>query len=68
MSSQLEQRLKPYKTQPQLKEKALENLEKLKAEIGMKGVESNKEDVKEILRRAGSLSDEIIALRKKERQ
>lgn len=67
MTSQLEQRLKPYKTEPQSKEKALANIEKLKAEIGMKGVKSDKEDVKEILKRAGSLSDEIIELRKNER-
>jgi len=67
MSLQLEQRLKPYKTQPQSKEKALANIEKLKDEIGMKGVKSDKEDVKAILKRAGSLSDEIIELRKKDR-
>ena len=67
MSSQLEHRLRPYKTHPQPKGKALANIEKLKAEIGMKGVKSNKEDVKAILKRAGSLADEIIELRKKER-
>lgn len=65
--SQLEQRLKPYKTEPQSKDRVLANLEKLKAEIGMKDVKSDKQDVKEILKRAGSLSDEIIELRKKER-
>jgi hypothetical protein len=68
MSSQLEQKLKSYKTEPQSKEKALANIEKLKAEIGMKDVKSDKEDVKEILKRAGSLSDEIVDLRKKERE
>jgi len=67
MSSQLEKRLKSYKTEPQSKDKALENLEKLKDEIGMKGIRSDKKEVKEILKRAGSLSDEIIELRKKER-
>jgi len=67
MSSRLEQRLKPYKTLPQSKDKALKNLENLKDEIGMKGVRSDKKEVKEILKRAGSLSDEIIELRKKER-
>ena len=67
MSSLLEQRLKPFKTEPQSKDKALANIEKLKAEIGMKDVKSDKEDVKEILKRAGSLSEEIIEQRKKER-
>jgi len=67
MSSRLEQKLKPYKTEPQSKEKALANIEKLKSEIGMKDVKSDKEDVKAILKRAGSLSDEIIGLRMKDR-
>lgn len=67
MSSRLEQRLKLYKTLPQSKDKALKNLEKLKDEIGMKGVRSDKKEVTVILKRAGSLSDEIIELRKKER-
>jgi len=60
-------RLRSYTTQPLPKEKALENLDRLKAEIGMTGVRSDVSEVKEIVKRAGSLSDEIIELRKKER-
>ena len=49
------------------KEKALANLERLKAEVGMKDVRSNSNDIDIILRKAGPLSDEILDLRKKER-
>ena len=64
--SNLETRLKSYKTEPQSKEKALANLEKLKEDIGMKGMRSNREEVEKILERAGSLADELINLKKEE--
>ena len=59
--------MKAFKTTPQSKEIALENLRRLKAEVGMQDIKSDKNEVKEILKKAGSLSDEIIELRKKER-
>lgn len=65
--SELEMKLKSYKTIPQPKEQALDNLRRLKAEIGMKDERSSREEVKAILKKAGSLSDEISELRKKER-
>lgn len=64
--SNLEIQLKPHKTEPQPKEEALANLERLKEQIGMKGIRSNREDVKKILERAGSLADELINLKKQE--
>lgn len=60
-------KLRSYKTQPESETKALEKLEKLKAEVGMKGVRSDTSEVRAILKRAGSLSEEILELRKQER-
>lgn len=65
--SELETKLKAFTTTPESKEKALESLRRLKAEVGLKDIQSNRNEVREILKKAGSLSDEITELRKKER-
>jgi len=66
--SELEAKLRAFKTTPQSKESALQRVRRLKAEVGMEDVKSDKNEVKAILRKAGSLSDEIIELRKNERK
>jgi uncharacterized Zn finger protein len=48
------------KTRPLSYEEAHTELEKVKELIGMKGVKSDPEEVKRILKKAGSLSDELI--------
>lgn len=67
MLSDLDLKLKGFKVKPQTKEQALKNLERLKKDIGMANVKSNKEEVRKILKRAGSLSEEILYLHKQER-
>lgn len=66
--SELELKLKSFKIEPQSKEEALENIRKLKSNIGMLGKKSSKKEVLEILKRAGSLTEEVLESRKKERQ
>lgn len=65
--SELDLKLGSFKAEPQTKEQALKNLQKLKKDIGMINVRGNKEEVRAILKRAGSLSEEILDLRKQER-
>ena len=66
-AGKLETRLKGYKTNPQSREKALASLERLKSEVGMKNSTTDKDEARTILRKAGSLSSEILEHRKKER-
>lgn len=66
--SELEHKLRSFKIEPQSKEEALENIRKLKSNIGMLGKKSSKKEVLEILKRAGSLTEEVLESRKKERQ
>ena len=66
--SDIELKLRGFKIEPQSKEQALANLNQFKVEFGLIGSEKvNKERLKEIVKRAGSFSDEVIATRKSER-
>jgi hypothetical protein len=67
-AGKLEARLKGYKTPPQPTEKALENLRRLKSEVGMKDSKTDRGELRAILRKADPLSDEILEHRKKERK
>ena len=66
--SELEFKLKSFKIEPQPKHQALENIQKLKADIGMLDKKTDKRELEEILKRAGSLTEEVLESRKKERQ
>jgi hypothetical protein len=48
---ELETKLKAFKTTSQPKAIALETLGRLKAEVGMKNIRSDKKEVKEILKK-----------------
>jgi len=65
--SELDLKLKSFRIEPQSKEQALANIRKLKAEIGMAHVKADKAKVHEIIRRAGSLTDEILESRERAR-
>ncbi len=65
--SELHFKLKSFRIEPQSKEQALENIRKLKKTVGMSGIKSDKTQLSEILKRAGSLTQEVLESRKKER-
>lgn len=65
--SELGFKLKSFKIEPQTKDQALANIRKLKADVGMANVRSSQKEVSEILKRAGSLTDEVLAAREKDR-
>ena len=65
--SELEFKLKSFKIEPQTKEQALENIHNLKRNIGMLGKKSDKMEVANILKKSGSLTEEVFRIRKKEK-
>ena len=61
-------KLKGFKIEPQTPEQALANIQKFKQDLGLTGsVKVDKKRLKEIIARAGSFSDEVIATRNSER-
>lgn len=66
--SEIDSKLKGFKIEPQTPEQALANIQKFKLDLGLTGLKKvDKEKLKEILKRAGSFSDEVIATRKSDR-
>ena len=63
--SELEFKLKSFKIEPQTTVQALENIHNLKRDIGMLGKKTDKTEVASILKRAGSLTEEVLESRKK---
>lgn len=68
MVSELDFRLKSFKIEPQTKEQALANIRKMRSDLGIDKTHPDKGELKEVLRRAGSLTDEILSYREKERE
>ena len=66
--SEIDLKLKSFRIEPQAKEQAQANIRKLKADIGMENVRADKKIVREIMKRAGSLSDEILQSRERARK
>ena len=65
--SELDFKLKSLKIEPRTKEQALSNVRRLKAVLGVANKKADKEKVREILKHVGSMTDEILDLRRKER-
>lgn len=65
--SELDFKLRRVKIEPQTKEQALANVRKLKADLGVGNKKADKEKVRKILKHAGSMTDEILDSRRKER-
>lgn len=59
--------LKGFKIEPQSKDQALANIRKMRSDLGIDKMQVDKRQVQEILKRAGSLTDEILSSREKER-
>jgi hypothetical protein len=66
VDSELDFKLKEFKIEPQSKEQALANIQKMRSDLGLKKKVSESE-LQDVLKRAGSLTDEILATREKER-
>ena len=61
-------RLKGFRMEPQTSEQALANVQKFKQDLGLTGSKKlDKKRLKDIIARAGSFSDEVIATRNSER-
>ena len=65
--SEVDLKLKGFRIKPQTKEQAQGNIRKLKADIGMANVKADKQMVRDIIKRAGSLTDEILESRERAR-
>jgi hypothetical protein len=59
--------LKGFKIEPQSKDQALANIRKMRSDLGIDKMQVDKHQIQEILKRAGSLADEILSSREKER-
>jgi hypothetical protein len=66
VDSELGSKLKEFKIEPQSKEQALASIQKMRSDLGLKKKVSESE-LQDALKRTGSLADEILAIREKER-
>ena len=66
--SELERRIKSFKLEPQSKEQALANIKRLRKDLNLENVHTDKNRVKAILKKAGSLTDELLAMREQDRE
>ncbi len=66
-ASELELKLKAFKLEPQTPAQALENIRKMKEDLNLKNGKVDKKKLNEILKKAGSFTDEVLAARKEER-
>lgn len=66
--SELERRIKSFKLEPQSKEQALANIKRLRKDLNLENVHADKNRVKAILKKAGSLTDELLAMREQDRE
>ena len=66
--SELERRIKSFKLEPQSKEQALANIKRLRKDLNLENVHTDKNRVSAILKKAGSLTDELLAMREQDRE
>ena len=70
--SELNFKLKNFRLEPQSTEQALANIRKMRSDLGIERASSKdnrrEEQLREILKRAGPFTDEILASREKERE
>jgi hypothetical protein len=66
-ASELKPKLKSFKLEPQTPQQAFENLRKMKEDLNLKNGKVDKKKLKDILKRAESFTDEVLATRKEER-
>ncbi|GEM_PF-1785257 len=65
--SKLDSRLNGFEIEPQTPEQALANIRKLKTDLGLPGKKIGKRRLREIYKRTGSFTDEVLKAREKER-
>ena len=65
---ELEQKLSVFKLEPQSKEQSLANIKQLRRDLHLEGVSTNKEHIRSILKKVGSLTDELLAIREQDRE
>lgn len=63
LSPQLDHKAKGSKLEPQTKEEALANIKRLRNDLGLDNIKANGKDIKRILKRTGSLSEEAVKMR-----
>jgi hypothetical protein len=66
-TTELDLALKGFKIEPQSKDQALANVRKMRSDLGIENMQVDKNQMNEILKRAGSLTDEVLSSREKER-
>jgi hypothetical protein len=54
------------KLQPLSKEEALASLKKLRKDLGLEGIHTNRERIQSILKKLGPLSDEVTRMRREQ--
>jgi hypothetical protein len=64
----LEQKIRKFELEPQSKEEVLSNIRKLRKDLGLEGISHDKEHIMGILKKTGSISDEVLRTREQDRQ
>ena len=64
--SELEFKLKSFKLDPQTPEQALENIRDMKKNLNLENAQIDKKKLDDILKRAGSFTDEVLEMRRRE--
>ena len=65
--SELEFKLKSFKLDPQTPEQALENIRNMKKNLNLEYAQLDEKKLDDILKRAGSFTDEVLDIRRRER-
>jgi hypothetical protein len=67
-SADLENKIRAIKLEPQSKKQAIANIKQLKRDLGLEGIKNDKGRIRAILKKSGSLTKELLAMREQERQ
>lgn len=66
LSPQLAHKIKGSKIEPQSKEEAMANIQRLRNDLGLKNKRGNREHIRNVLKNAGSLSEEAVKMRREQ--
>lgn len=66
--TELEKKLNAFKLESQTKEKALENIKRLRKDLDLENIHPDRKRLRAILQKSGSLTDELLTMREQDRE
>lgn len=66
--TELEKKLSAFKLESQTKEKALENIKRLRKDLDLENIHPDRKRLQAILQKSGSLTDELLTMREQDRE